>query len=322
MNQSQDIYTNFIGFDVSKHTIAVHNHAAGTTEDIKNSPSDLRTFVRSLPHTCLAICEPTGGYEASLLTALTAAQVPVHRADARKVKAFIRSLGIYGKTDTLDARALAEYAQERHQRLPLWSPMASNLLELQILVARRQELIALQTAEKNRSQAPLTNQKAGRYVKASCTRMLKMIALEIQKAQTAIEAIIKADEHLQDMQGVLMEVKGIGPVVAATLLASMPELGHLTRRQVASLAGLAPHPRQSGKTEHYRRVCGGRREVKRILFMAAMVAARHNPDLKAFYDRLIKNGKKPLVALTALMRKLIVILNAKIRDHIAQKQMS
>lgn len=322
MTPSQDVYTNFIGFDVSKETITVHNQNSGAAQDIENSSSGLRTFVRSLSPTCLAICEPTGGYEALLLTVLAEAGVPTHRADARKVKAFIRSLGIYGKTDAIDARALAAYAQERHKRLSLWAAPEPVRLELQALVARRQELIALQTAEKNRAKAPLANHKAGRYVKASCTRMLKMIALEINKTQRAIEAIMLADDDLRERQAVLMQLKGIGPVVATTLLATMPELGHLTRRQVASLAGLAPHPRQSGKTQQYRRVCGGRREVKRILFMAAMVAARHHPDLKAFYDRLIKNGKKPLVALTAVMRKLIVIINAKIRDHIEQKQMS
>lgn len=322
MSEPQFEYEYFVGFDVSKDSITVFHSQTELTFEIDNNPAALRRYVKKLDIGCLAICEPTGGYEAALLEALTTAAVPVHRADARKVKAFIRSLGIHAKTDAIDAKALATYGIERHQQLARWSMPDFIRLELQALVARRQELTAMQTAEKNRCQAPLTNRKAGRHVKASCKRMLKQIAQEIKQAQQAIEGIIATDETLQEMQNVMISVKGIGITIASSLLASMPELGTMTRRQVASLAGLAPHPRQSGKMKAYQRVSGGRRNVKRALFMAAMVAARHNPELKKFYTRLIENGKKPIVALTALMRKIITILNAKIRDYLLEKQMS
>jgi len=322
MEKHQSVYDYFIGFDVSKDSITVHNSQTGITEDIGNDPASLRRYVKQLNEHCLAICEPTGGYEAALLDALAARRVPTHRADARKVKAFIRSLGIHGKTDAIDARALAEYGRERQTRLSLWSAPDAMRQELQALVARRQELIAVQTAERNRSKAPVTNRKAGRHVKASCQRVLKAVAREIEKVEEAIATIMEADERLRAMEKILQSVKGIGPAIASTLIACMPELGMLSRRQVASLAGLAPYPRQSGKMNGYRRVSGGRKEVKRALFMAALVASRHNPDMKAFYQRLVDNGKKPMVALTALMRKILTILNAKIRDYQENNQMS
>ena len=152
--------------------------------------------------------------------------------------------------------------------------------------------------------------------------MLKAITREIKKAEDAIAAIIEADQRLQEMEAVLRSVKGIGPAVAATLLACMPELGTLSRRQAASLAGLAHHPRQSGKMQGHRRTSGGRREVKRALFMAALAASRHDAKMNDFYRRLLENGKKPIVALTALMRKIVTILNAKIRDYRENIQMS
>jgi transposase len=282
----------------------------------------LRRYVSGLNIEYFAICEPTGGYEAALLDSLVGANIPTHRADARKVKAFIRSLGIHGKTDNIDAKALADYAKERHKGLSLWSAPNAILQELQALVARRQELTALRTAEKNRLQAPMTNRKSGKYIKSSCKRMIALLTKEIKKIQEAITNIISNDERLQDIQNILTSVKGVGSVIAFSLIASLPELGTLSRRQVASLAGLAPHPRQSGKMQGYRRVSGGRREVKRVLFMAAMVASRTNPKMIVFYKRLIKNGKKPIVALTALMRKIITILNAKIRDYRQVKLMS
>jgi len=322
MNSPQVVYQAFVGFDVSKDTVTVYNSQTDITQDVLNYPKELRKYIKTLPPKSLAICEPTGGYEATLLDALSHANVSAHRADARRVKAFIRSLGIHGKTDSIDAKALAEFGRERHPRLSLWAAPDQNRQELQALVARRSDLVAMRTAEKNRAQAPMACRKTGRLIKASCQKILKLITAEIKRADLAIQDIIQHDEHLQEMQDVLVSLKGVGLTIASGLLANMPELGTLSRRQVASLAGVAPHPRKSGKMQAYQKVSGGRAEVKRLLFMAAMVAARQNPELKVVYQRLIENGKKPIVALTALMRKIITILNAKIRDQIAQKQLS
>ncbi len=244
--------------------------------------------------------------------------IPAHRADARKVKAFIRSFGIHGKTDAIDARALATYGQERHTRVPLWQIPAAKARELSTLVARRQELVDLRTAEKNRLQAPVAT---GR-IKTSCRRLIRLIGQEIVDLEAAIQRLIKADDTLKQTQKILTSVKGVGPVVATTLIATMPELGSLTRRQAASITGLAPHPRKSGKYQGYQRTSGGRPEARKALFMAALVASRYNPELKTFYQRLLDNGKKPIVALAAVMRKIITILNAKIRDMKTQMKMS
>ena len=159
-------------------------------------------------------------------------------------------------------------------------------------------------------------------VKTSCKRLIRLIGQEITDLEAAIQQLIKADDTLRQTQKVLTSFKGVGPVVATTLIATMPELGSLTRRQAASIAGLAPHPRKSGKHTGYQRTSGGRPEARKALFMAALVASRHNPELKAFYQRLLDKGKKRLVALAAVMRKIITILNAKIRDMNAQMEMS
>lgn len=318
METTQAPYSAYIGFDVSKDSVTAYHSQTRKTETIKNNRTALRRYVRRLEVGCLAVCEPTGGYEALLLEILLAAGVATHRADARRVKAFIRSLGIQAKTDSIDARALAAYAAERHARLTLWQGRNVHHAELKAMVARRQELIGLRTAEKNRRMAPVATPS----VKASCNRLLAIISTEIKQIEAAINTLIQTEDSLRKKWKILTGVTGIGSVVAASLLATMPELGTLTRRQAAAIAGVAPHPKQSGRSNGYRRTTGGRPEVKRTLFMAALVASKHSPDARAFYTRLIDNGKKPIVALTALMRKIVTILNAKIRDHYKLIQVS
>lgn len=320
MSRTSNHYTGFIGMDVSKDSIAIHDSRTGYCGEISNSPAALRGFLRSLADksNSLAICEATGGHEQLLLESLDHAGIPAHRADARKVKAFIRSYGIRAKTDTIDAKALAQYGRERSATLPLWQSPDAAQSELKAMVARRKELVCTRTAEKNRLKAPATTQR----VRESCKRMIDLINREIADLQNAIEKLVKTHDQLRERHAVLSSVTGIGSVLATSLIANMPELGHLSRRQAASLAGVAPHPRQSGKQQAYRRTSGGRPEVKEALFIAALVAVRRGPTFKSFYQRLIDNGKKPIVALTALMRKIITILNAKLRDLFMQEQMS
>lgn len=314
MQKLEIFYHDFIGFDVAKDSITLYHSHTGQTVTLKNTPGDIQKYLNNIGPGCFAVCEATGGYEALLLNLLSKNNIPCHRADARKVKAFIRSLGIHGKSDPLDAKALSGYGQERHPFLPLWSMPDENMKILQALITRRQELVALGTAEKNRMQAPLNKQKSYRFIVSSCRKILKVIAAELQKIEQNIRQIITEDENLKKRQEVMLTIKGVGEKTAALLLAQMPELGSLSRRQAAALAGVAPHPRQSGKMNGYRRVSGGRQQIKKALFMAALVAARKNETLKIFYQRLLKNGKKPIVAITAIMRKIIVIINAKIRD--------
>lgn len=306
----------FIGFDVAKDTIVLHDTLSGATHTIRNERKAIAAFVADLDeHIVLAVCEATGGYETILLETLVAHGIPVHRADAVKVKAFIRSLGIHGKTDALDAKALALYARERHSRLAPWQPEDKDHLQLKALIERRADLVAMRVAERNRTQAP-----GAKAIKASLLAVLDVLNQQIAVLDSQIRAVIKISAALRKSCAVLQSQKGVGFVTAATLLALMPELGRLTRRQVASLAGLAPHPKESGSLKGYRRLKGGRPEVRRTLFMAAMTAVRHDDKLKAFHGKLIGKGKKPLSSLSAVMRRLIVILNAKIRDSILSQQ--
>lgn len=299
----------FIGCDVGKASIAVFDNLDGLSRIILNRPEELATFAAGLDPDCLVVCEATGGHETALLQAVCKAGHAVHRADARKVKAFIRSHGTLGKTDALDARALSQYAQERHHRLVRWQMPEKSRDELQTLVLARRDLVAQRVAFGNRLQAPGAD-----AVRPYLSELLACLKLQITAIDDHIKTIIHSHARLRQDTNILRSIGGLGSITASALLGLMPELGSLTRRQAAALAGLAPHPNQSGKADAYRPTRGGRPEVKRVLFMAAMAAARSNPTLKPFYRALISRGKKPLVALTAVMRKIIVIANAKLRD--------
>lgn len=301
--------TSFVGCDVGKSEIIVFDSRTERTMSVCNQSRALAEFASALEPGVLVICEATGGYEALLLDALITAGRTAHRADARKVKAFIRSFGILGKSDTIDARALARYGSERHDRLARWQPRERERDQLQLLVTTRRELVQQRVACRNRLHAP-----GIAHVEARWQRLVAALDAEIAGLDADIQALLSASQTLQRTVTVLRSIPGIGPATAANLAALMPELGTMRRRQAAALAGVAPHPKQSGSKDAYRKTRGGRPDVKHALFMAALAAARHNPNLRAFYHRLIANGKKPIVAIVAVMRKLIVIANAKLRD--------
>ena len=302
-----------VGCDVGKSAVVVFDSLIGRITEIANDADALATLAadlaRDAPSACLVVCEATGGYESALLAAVAAAGIPAHRADARKVKAFIRSLGRLGKTDAIDARALARYGQERHADLCRWQPPLRVGEDLSTLSRLRTRLVKQRVALTNQLQAP-----GGAVVRHRLQAIREVVSGQITAIEAEMRDLVDSDPATAAAVALIEDIPSCGHRTAVTLAAVMPELGTLSRRRAASLAGLAPHPRQSGQHEGYRRVRGGRPEIKRALFMAAMAARNHNPDLKTVYDRLITNGKKPLVALTALMRKLITIINARIRD--------
>jgi transposase len=298
----------FIGCDVGKTTIVVFDSITGRSHAIANDPDALSDFASGLEATCFVVCEATGGYEGALLAALLAAGVPVHRADARKVKAFIRSFGTIAKTDAIDAKALARYGKDRRAELAPWQARDRDRLRLQALVLIRRDMVRDRRAYANRRAAP-----GAELTHAHLDALLASFDGQIKAVEADINALIGQCEPIARAVKTLLAIPGVGDKTAAALIALMPELGSLGRRQAAALAGLAPHPKQSGDLDAYRRTRGGRPEVKRILFMAALAARKHNPTLKAFYQRLVLAGKKPLVAITAIMRKLVVIANAKLR---------
>ncbi len=257
--------------------------------------------------------EATGGYEGAFLAFLLKGGIAVHRADPLTAKHFIRSLRKPGKTDQLDAAALARYGAERHASLALFSLKEEAQEQLSVLLSRRQDLVLMRSAESARRAHPRY-----RSLKASLNAVIKTLNGQIKAIEEEIAKIIKQSRALGAKVAIMTTITGIGQITASVLAGFMPELGALTRRKAASLAGCAPHPKDSGASRGYRATAGGRATVKRALFMAALSARKSNVELRAFYERLVQNGKKPMIAITAVMRKLIVILNARLRDAIPQ----
>lgn len=312
-------YTNFIGIDVGKFNFVVSVHGKNKVEEYANTPCGIKSFLkdyRPLLPISLCVLETTGGYEMRLLLNLCDKGYAVHRANTRKVKHFIYSLGNKAKTDSLDAKALAYYGYERGDRLPLFKPHSKQDLALYELTQRRCDLIKISVAEKNRAQAPCLNEK---LVKEGCTMLIEVLEKQIESIDNKVNELIEQDAAFKAKRDVLITIPGIGQLTANMLLILMPELGTITRREIASLAGLAPRANDSGKMMGYRRTGGGRNTIRPILFLAAMAARRSNSRLKTFYEDLIANGKKKMVALVALMRKIIVVANAKLRDLYAGK---
>lgn len=298
--------------DIGKFDFVINCYGSKMTREYDNTASGIKSFMRDFKDTLshsLVILETTGGYEMEILLTLCDKGCTVHRANTRKVKSFIRSLGNAAKTDALDAKALALYGFERQDRLEVFSPLSKNLLTLYELVQRRRDLKQILVAEKNRLKSPKTAP-----IKNSCEVVIKAIIEQIKQIENAITELIDADPVLQARKEILKTIPGIGNIVAQELLALMPELGTLSRRQAASLAGVAPRANDSGMFKGYRRTAKGREIVKPILFLSAMAARSSHSPFKQFYEDLLMRGKAKMVALTALMRKIIVVANARLKD--------
>ena len=318
MTNNNTQYDAFIGIDVAKKTVMVHDSENQSSFETNNTNANLQSLMERLAgRNCLLVCEATGGYEANLLECAQQASITIHRADARKVKAFIRSFGQLGKTDAIDAKALAAYGRERAGQLPLWQARDEKRVLLQALVMRRDDLVAQRVAETNRRKAPQI-----KGLEDTFEPIMEVLNTTVSQIEIRIRNLVESDERMTRTVAILITIPGIAHTTARNLLALLPELGTLTRRKIAALAGLAPHPRQSGKQDGYRSIRGGRPNVRRAIFMAAMTASRSNTDLGRFATRLKQNGKKPIVAITALMRKIITIANAKIRDSNCKMQQS
>lgn len=298
----------FVGVDVSKATLDLAL-LDGISQSFSNDESGwegILELLQPLNPSCI-ILEGTGGYEKGIFRVLTVSNLPVVRVNPRQVREFARSLGILAKTDKLDAQVLARYAR-------VTEPEIRPVLEdetLRSLVTRRNQLVAMRTQETNRlKQNPLPTIEADiqAHLKELETRIVtftRRIAEELAR--------FSASELLQ-------EIKGVSIITTATLLAELPELGKLNRKQIAALAGLAPFNRDSGSFRGKRKVWGGRATVRSALYMATLSAIRFNDKLSAFYQRLRKAGKVFKVAITACMRKLLTILNATVREFEAKQQ--
>jgi transposase len=256
----------------------------------------------------LIVLESTGGYERVLVAALAAAGLPVVVVNPRQVRDFARALGILAKTDAIDAQVLARFGQKVNPPIrPLPDTQARALAEL---LARRRQLIELRTAESNR-----LGQTTSKRIKTSIRAVLVVIEKQIASIDDELDERIKNSPIWKEKHDLLTSVPGIGPQTARTLLVCLPELGTINRQTIAALVGVAPINRDSGMMRGRRITWGGRKVVRSALYMATLVATRYNPVLKAHYTKLLTSGKAKKLALVACMRKLLVILNAMLRNR-------
>lgn len=299
-----------VGVDVSKDRLDVHVHPAGDVFAVGNDDAGVADLCRRLEAgKCGAIgLEASGGYERLAVGALAAAGLPVVVLNPMQVRAYARALGQKAKTDQIDAAVIARFIAATQPELrPLPDAETTQLSEL---IARRRQLVAMLVAERQRRSLA----RPGR-ARVSMARIVSTLEDELRDLDGDLDKTIRGTPAWRENEDLLASVPGIGKTIARTLLAELPELGQLDRRQIAALAGLAPFTRQSGKWRGKSFVSGGRAPVRSALFMGAMVAARHNPILKAFRDRLVQAGKPKLTAIIAVARKLLTILNAILRDR-------
>ena len=301
--------TVYIGIDIAKDSLDIHVNPAGERWTSTNNTKGIRdsvTRLSALKPTCIVL-EATGGYEMHLAAALATEELPVAIVNPRNVREFARATGRLAKTDAIDAEVLALFAEKLEPECrPLPSEEGRALKEL---VTRRNQLVEMRTMESNRQRLIRSQQ-----VVDSIETIITTIDQELKEIDHDLKKRIKASPAWRAKDKLLKSVPGIGDGTSSMLMAALPELGRLNRRQIASLVGLAPMNRDSGTLRGRRMIVGGRAAVRKALYMPTLIAIRCNPIIKNHYNKLRKNGKEPKVAITACMRKLVTVLNAIMRD--------
>jgi transposase len=300
----------FVGIDVSKDRLDVHLRPSGESFTVARDGEGLAALVQRLLTLApaLIVMEATGGYETVVAGALAAARLPLAVVNPRQIRDFARATGKLAKTDRLDAAAIAHFAEAiQPPARPIADAQAQALGEL---VARRRQVIEMIVAEGNRRR-----RASQRRVVRAIERHLALLQAELSELDRDIDDAIRKTPAWQADADLLKSVPGVGPATLRTLIAELPELGHLTRRKIAALVGVAPINRDSGTWRGRRTIAGGRPAVRAALYMAALVASRANPVIAAHYKKLRAAGKTGKQALIACMRKLLVILNAVLRDR-------
>jgi len=294
----------FVGIDVAKAHLDVALRPTGERWTVANADASLAALVAQLQAVAptLIVLEATGGYQRAVVAALAAAGLPVVVANPRQTRDFAKATGQLAKTDALDARALAHFAEAVR---PSPRPLPDAQTEaLRAVLTRRRQLVAMRTAEQNRlDSAPPT-------VHADLQAHITWLDQRLAALDDTLDTTLRTSPVWRERDTLYRSVPGIGPVCARTLLLELPELGTLSRQRIAALAGVAPFNRDSGTLRGQRTIWGGRAALRATLYMSTLVAVRHNPVLKAFYERLVAAGKAKKVALVACMRKLLTILNA------------
>jgi len=301
--------TTFVGIDVAKDRLDVAVRPGGETWTVPRNGQGLDELCAKLAGLSPAIVaiEATGGFEQIAAAALAGAGLPLVVVNPAQVRAFARAIGQRAKTDPIDAAVLPHFAEATKPDIrPLPGEETRNLSEL---VARRRQIVEMIGAERQRER------RAGlKSTRKSIARMVAALTRELEEMDSDIGTAVRASPAWREKEDLLATVPGVGPVITRTLIAELPELGRLDRKEIAALAGLAPYTRQSGSWRGKSFIGGGRSSVRTVLFMGAMNAKRWNPPLKAFFERLVAAGKPKMVAIVAVARKLLTILNAILRD--------
>ena len=298
----------FVGIDIAQETLDVHVLPQGDGRKYQNDSDGIGKLIKHLRRVAptVIVMEASGGFETSLAAELGAANLPLAIVNPRQVRDFARGVGKLAKTDAIDAYVLARFAQtNKIEPRPLPSEEEQLIKDL---VKRRQQLVSLRTAEKHR-----LHRAHSKPVRESISVVIKTLDDQIRNIDHDLDDMLKSSPLWREKEDLLRSFTGVGPVTARTLMALLPELGTANRQQIAALAGLAPLNRDSGKMRGKRMIAGGRTQVRNTLYMAAVSASKHNSTIKAFYARLTQAGKPAKVALTACMRRILVILNAIVK---------
>lgn len=301
--------TGFVGIDVAKAELVITRRPARTRWRVANTASGIEALVGTLRADApeLIVLEATGGYERDVTAALLAAGLRALVVNPRHVRAFAKATGQLAKTDRIDADVIALFAERMR---PEWRPLADEATtDLAAVLLRRRQLSDMLTAERNRLGVARTP------VRGSLKKHIAYLERELRMTESELRELIEASPVWRVHDEILQSVPAIGTVTSQTLLAELPELGQLTHKQVTALVGVAPMANDSGRLRGKRAIAGGRARVRRVLYMAALVATRRNPVIRRFYERLLAAGKAKKVALVACMRKLLLILNAMMRDQ-------
>lgn len=299
----------YVGIDVSKETLDVALGVGGRVFQTGNDDRAHRKLSKQLGKSDveLVVLEASGGYERPLVAELAVAGLPVAVVNPRQVRDFARAMGKLAKTDALDAHVLAEFG-ERVRPEPRAMP-DEQTLQLAALSTRRRQIVNMLTAEGNRlKQSPAA-------VRGHIEEHVAWLRSQLDDIDREIGESLRSSPVWREKEDLLRSIPGVGRVVAVALLTDLPELGQLSRKQIAALVGVAPMNRDSGKMRGRREICGGRARLRAVLYMGTLVAVRYNPQLRLFYQRLVAAGKRKKVALVASMRKLLTILNAMVRDQ-------
>jgi transposase len=299
----------YVGIDVSKDRLDVHVRPSGEAFTVARDGEGLAALVARLaplaPH--LVAVEATGGFETTVAAAIAGAALPLAVVNPAQVRHYAQALGRRAKTDAIDAEVIARFAEAtRPEPRPLPDEATQALAEL---VTRRRQIIAMMVAERQRAT------RLPKRLKRSCERVVRVLEKELAALDQDIDTTVRGSPAWRAKEDLLASVPSIGDITARTLIADLPELGTLDRREIAALVGVAPFTRQSGQWQGKAFIGGGRPRVRAALFVATMSAVRHNPTIRAFRQRLLAKGKPKMVVMVACMRKLLTILNAILRDQ-------